>query len=371
MTDKTPDTLDRLWNNIPTGHAPIPDILSAGQAAKRRNRRTVIAGAAAVTALVIGGGFVTAQNLTGTDTSRENTFVADGADGDLTVKVEGGVSTDVPALRDRTDEHAAVWDPDTQTLIYVSRFGYSGTCPPEGTAVETQDGSLSLKLTTPDTDEPCTADDQKVTATITGFTAPPPALRVAEYDQTFGVPVRSISELDKPTSEDVVRVPAVIGMSVTRARSALEGAGLAVVIQERPCGLAARCVKGVAATTPSAGSRVTMGSTVTVTVMRDDASQTVLLTHPTSAFGRDALVTGTLTLLGNCVGIGDAVAIWPNGTTVLNDAPLTLDVPGLGTVRGGDEVNGAGGYFDVATDNVDVDIPASCGTTQAVTFRVE
>lgn len=55
MTEKTPATLDQLWDCIPTGSAPIPDLLTAGYAASRRRRNTHLACVAAATAVLIGG----------------------------------------------------------------------------------------------------------------------------------------------------------------------------------------------------------------------------------------------------------------------------------------------------------------------------
>ncbi len=97
-------------------------------------------------------------------------------------------------------------------------------------------------------------------------------------------------------------------------------------------------------------------------------SSTIVLT---GSGGRDALIKGRLTMLGDCAGIGDSVAVWPEHTQVLSDSPLVLHVSGLGTVRAGDLLVGGGGVFDTATDRVDVVIPSSCGTTQGVTFRAE
>jgi hypothetical protein len=368
MSDKTPETLDRLWSNIPTGPAPIADILAAGHEARRRKRRSILAGVVAVTALVSGSGALAAHTLTGSDQSREETFVADGATRNLTVTVEIGVSAEVLALRYRNEYNAATWDPATQQLFFVSRFGYSSTCPPRGTLTEAQDKSLTLELTTPNTDGPCTADDNKVTATITGLTTPPEDLRVTENNRTWTVPV---AEPFVPDGSESVGVPDLVGLDPVEARTALQQVGLVVKVEQRECGAAARCVPGVIETNPNAGSLVPSGSTVTLIVMRDDAPQPVLLTQPTSQIGRQALIAGPLTLLGDCIGIGEAVAIWPRGTTVLNAAPLTLQVPDLGTIQEGDKVTGAGGYFDAVTGNVEVDIPASCGTTQGVTFRVE
>lgn len=99
--------------------------------------------------------------------------------------------------------------------------------------------------------------------------------------------------------------------------------------------------------------------------------QVVLLTSRTERGGRDAIISGPLSLVGNCAGIGDAVAVWPKGTTVAQERPLVLDIPGLGTVKAGDELTGAGGNFDTAADEVPLRLPQSCQTTTGVTFRLE
>jgi thiol-disulfide isomerase/thioredoxin len=99
--------------------------------------------------------------------------------------------------------------------------------------------------------------------------------------------------------------------------------------------------------------------------------QVVLLTSRSERGGRDALISGPLSLVGNCAGIGDAVAVWPQGTTIAQERPLVLDIPGLGTVDAGEQLTGAGGNFDTATDDVPLRLPRSCQTTTGVTFRLE
>jgi len=89
------------------------------------------------------------------------------------------------------------------------------------------------------------------------------------------------------------------------------------------------------------------------------------------AGGRDAIVSGPLARVGDCAGIGDVVAAWPLGTKVVSESPLTLRIPGLGAVSAGESLTGGGGGFDAAIDRVGFEVPASCGTTEVVTFRVE
>lgn len=85
--------------------------------------------------------------------------------------------------------------------------------------------------------------------------------------------------------------------------------------------------------------------------------------------GMDALGGGRLEVVGGCLGAGGSVIVWPHGTTVVNDDPLTIDIPDNGTFSLGDQVQVGGGYvlehpsserspepFDVAG----VAVPGSC-----------
>lgn len=199
MTEKTPDTLERLWDDISTGNAPIAEMLSAGHATKRRKRRMVIAGAAAATALVISGGVVLRHG-----TADNDGLVADPAT-DLTVRITYSPSPEATALNVTTG-HAA-WNEAETTLIYVSAARWSGSCPPEGTATAGRDG-VTLELAQPDVgDQPCTADARSITATITGLTAPPTDMEVTDGGTARTVPVDNAgtqggaTPIDLPTSD--------------------------------------------------------------------------------------------------------------------------------------------------------------------------
>lgn len=130
-------------------------------------------------------------------------------------------------------------------------------------------------------------------------------------------------------------------------------------------------ISAVTATDPRAGSVVPVGTTVMAAVDRQSGGGETVLLLKAGEGGRDAIVTGPLTLVGTCVGIGDHVALWPQGTKIVDEFPLVLSVPGLGEVRAGETLAGAGGYFDTAVDDVSVDVPDSCGTSKVVDFRVE
>jgi hypothetical protein len=189
MTDKTPATLDRLWDDIPTGPAPIGDIVSAGRAAKRRQRRAILAGTAATTALVLGAGYFASHTFAGPG----NVPVTSASGNDLKAKVVTGVAPGVSALIDQplTDisRGAAAWRPSDQTLVYVPEMDYSGTCPPTATAAATRSGKVTLSMHGYDGGGVCTMDARRVTVTIDGLTDAPPELTVVTDGKTSVIPV--------------------------------------------------------------------------------------------------------------------------------------------------------------------------------------
>jgi hypothetical protein len=77
---------------------------------------------------------------------------------------------------------------------------------------------------------------------------------------------------------------------------------------------------------------------------------------------------GDVTMVGDCLGIQTATVLWPHGTRIVSDTPLTIDVPGLGRVRVGDHVEGGGveyvGHLPKGIDS----IPSGCPTQQVLGF---
>lgn len=78
---------------------------------------------------------------------------------------------------------------------------------------------------------------------------------------------------------------------------------------------------------------------------------------------------GTVKLIGGCLGTDDYVVIWPHGTDVVQNDPLTIDVPGLGEVRIGQDIRlGGGMVVEHSEDEVkpgplrmgDFTVPAGC-----------
>lgn len=57
-----------------------------------------------------------------------------------------------------------------------------------------------------------------------------------------------------------------------------------------------------------------------------------------------AFSSGELAMVGGCLGIVDNVVIWPNGTHVVDEEPLRIEVPGLGEYGVGDVIETGGGW---------------------------
>ena len=47
---------------------------------------------------------------------------------------------------------------------------------------------------------------------------------------------------------------------------------------------------------------------------------------------------GTVTMAGRCLGLDSRPALWPHGTRIVSEVPLTIEVPGLGRLAVGDHV---------------------------------
>lgn len=100
------------------------------------------------------------------------------------------------------------------------------------------------------------------------------------------------------------------------------------------------------------------------------AGEVTLLVSARTGAGMDALGSGPLSVVGGCLGLGDFVVVWPSDTDVLDDDPLVVDVPEVGRVGLGDQVEVAGGFVvehepgtvrDAGPQEVGgVTVPASC-----------
>ncbi len=79
-------------------------------------------------------------------------------------------------------------------------------------------------------------------------------------------------------------------------------------------------------------------------------------------------IGGTVRMVGDCLGIGDAVVIWPYGTKVVADSPLAIEVPDLGRLGVGDVVEGGG--EDLGADQLPegFDVPSRCRSENFFAF---
>ena len=60
--------------------------------------------------------------------------------------------------------------------------------------------------------------------------------------------------------------------------------------------------------------------------------------------GMDALGSGRLEVVGGCLGADGWVVVWPYGTKVVDEDPLTIEIPDTGTFSLGDQVQVGGGF---------------------------
>lgn len=200
-----PRTLLDDLDEAPVGAAPVGHLLTGGQAAKRRKQRAFVAGAAAVTALVVGGSALALQGIPGSNDDRDSNdpLIADSAAPDLAVEVEVGVAKPLAALIDGQDGQVAIWNPGHRTLAFVPAMGYSSSCPPLGTANFTDSGAVTLTVRNdPAAPRHCTTDDQPVTVTIDGLTTAPPELTVTISGETDTIPVKSPTDDQAPDPEN-------------------------------------------------------------------------------------------------------------------------------------------------------------------------
>jgi hypothetical protein len=81
---------------------------------------------------------------------------------------------------------------------------------------------------------------------------------------------------------------------------------------------------------------------------------------------------GRVTMAGHCLGIDGATVIWPHGTKITLNKPLTIDVPGIGPVKVDDYVSGGASADDpgplrALPKGIDA-VPSGCPTDRAVYF---
>ena len=73
-------------------------------------------------------------------------------------------------------------------------------------------------------------------------------------------------------------------------------------------------------------------------------------------------------MVGDCLGLGDNVVIWPPGTKVVSGDPLTIDVPGLRSVAVGDSIEGGGLDYGQREPPDGLKVPESCEGKRLISF---
>ncbi|GAA1478108.1 hypothetical protein GCM10009623_25540 [Nocardioides aestuarii] len=75
-----------------------------------------------------------------------------------------------------------------------------------------------------------------------------------------------------------------------------------------------------------------------------DTPEATVLVSERTGYGMEAAIPGVIEVVGGCLGVNGQVVVWPHGTDVVDDDPLTLDLPGHGQVSLGHEVMLGGGF---------------------------
>jgi hypothetical protein len=92
-----------------------------------------------------------------------------------------------------------------------------------------------------------------------------------------------------------------------------------------------------------------------------EAGDVTVLVGQRSGRGMDAMGGGVLEVVGGCLGAGGATVVWPHGTEVVEQDPLTIDVPGQGELSLGDEVSLGGGFVGESDGVERADRPVRAG----------
>ncbi len=77
---------------------------------------------------------------------------------------------------------------------------------------------------------------------------------------------------------------------------------------------------------------------------------------------------GEVTLVGECLGLGESLIIWPPGTKIIAEDPLAIKVPDLGIVRVGDHIEGGGQTYHIADPPDGLEIPSGCRSDRLHSF---
>ncbi len=271
MSQQTPPSLDELWESIPTGPAPVADLVRRGRVTRRRRRAGTVVAVAAATAAIVGSG-------AGLWLLTQREEVATSAVGTRLAAI-GRVAVEVPA---GWADGAATCDSPTRDTVY---FPYPQDCL---SFVRAHVSSVAL---TTDTQQQGLVPDGRIDGHQVVAGPTDCRAKARSCVGVFGVPdlhafvtvtvplgggVRAFDTiLAIRTSLRVLparqtAVPFVTpGSGVAAYRAALEHAGLQVDVRTDRCPTNASCAPGVHGTEPAAGRVVPARSSVTVVVLTD------------------------------------------------------------------------------------------------------
>lgn len=291
MTDKTPATLDRLWDDIATGHAPIGDLITAGRAARRRKRHTTLAGVAAVAALIVGGGLVAETVLNDHDASIDSHDppIGVGSSGQRAIDSRrlvgiGRVVIAVPSKWSSNDAscntpfHNTYFFPYPQDCQLAFRPAVSSVAITGRTFTESRTSSRHLE-----TDGEVGGHEVRASKAVCETTPNGPCRQtfgIPDLDAYFTVTIPQDGSHNATAQIAAIRaslavlpdhqavVPFTSSGDETDVTQALEAAGLSVTVNRTTCLPSDVCVSpGVVDITPVVGTVVPTGTTVTVTVL--------------------------------------------------------------------------------------------------------
>jgi hypothetical protein len=277
MSQQTPRSLDELWELVPTGSAPVAELVQRGRATRRRRR--ILTAAAALVVVVAGGAVVG-----GVMQSRPDSAVTAAPAGTRWAAI-GRVAVAVP---DGWADGAATCNQPTRDTVF---FPYPQDCLGIGHAsvssVALTSGAFTETLTRLNGLQPQgRVDGHQVVAGPTDC-----GTQGQSCVEVFGVPdlhayvTVTVPRGDGTQALDTIEairtsltvlpegesaVPFVTPESdLARYRAALEAAGLQVDVHQVACPDTAFCGYGVRGTTPAAGRVVPAGSTVRVDVLTE------------------------------------------------------------------------------------------------------
>jgi hypothetical protein len=288
MTEHHSTLLEEL-DNARIGHAPIADIVLAGKAAKRRQHRVRIVGVAAAALLIAAGGTIATQARTGIDQGRDGESLV--ADGDNTPDPavnkntrQIGIGTAYISVPEKWDSNDASCNTPIRDTYY---FPFPQDCvagaTPRVSSVAIATGAFPQAGIRLDGLEPAGRIDghQIVQNTATCELSDPGACT-----QTFGIPdldayfhvtvwsndggedvVQTIRDSLALVNSDQTIVPFVPHGKEAEVVAALEDAGLTVEVERATCPAMADCIGGITGLKPPVGTVISVGSTVTVTVL--------------------------------------------------------------------------------------------------------